>query len=1021
MCPPVDSSAANSAWRRRERGIALLIVVSLLTVIGIMGVAFAFSMHLEGKESRQFVVAAQSRYVSEAGIAHARVLLDEDKAGSHQDDTTEGWATFGLGSDADTNSDQIKDARWWPFPSDGEESVGRYALRITDEAGKINLNAPELSLDASEAGAVSLARLLEVSGFDAARAAAVAQSLIDYRFGADKKPGTAGVDDDHDGSIDDRNEYQPFALRGDDRTIEGLEEVSSIAKLTKEEMEKLAKAATAYSWDLNVTASGKARVNVNAALAGELLDMLLDAGVSDPWAASVNIADAADSDLDISRVIKSSQSFMVGDEGPLGDWAWADEPVGHYATTRSDGSPLSWSIDVPDGRFHVLVRGVSGVKVGDITFNGRAYRSVDADQSLGEMSLSGVVEIQVASHEPAGTPCAFRGLELIIPGAETGAVIRGIEAVRFNEIMAEPAIYLQAGDADFSLLGSDWGCPAGSAVCVNSGVGQARWAWTVESLRPGRYYARVFGASQGQTVGVITLDGATPPALLHGQSHPAALTVGSDHKVSLTIGKFASEGTYYFQELVLSVQPDAEYVEFINLSDTDIDMSGWVIEGELTGGRQALLPAGSLIKAHGLLAACVDLNDSQEGLKQNGISAQDAWEMGPSVPIVQLLFPGGGPGVDDDWLKNTVSPGSVPRLILRKGSAIVDEVEYPLAMSSRSGFQSLEKADPSALADANGNGVDDGWWPALKLYTPAAPNDNDGLKETIGAQTITHDPSQEVFVRNRVLESIGELAGIASGAAWKPLSTETLAHIIDRLTVNGYRLEAEGSWVEGTGADTAWRQRSEGDFEHSDPAQSDVAGQWQWKDLLDGQYLLSLYGWPGEQIAVRWQQADNAWTAYSPPLSMDAQGRASIGHVTVGLGQTPSNMLTLEVVCESPSSICHVDAIRLDPELIRIGPVNINTASREVLWVLPGMTAALADRIIAGRPYGNKGQKAYGLGDVLLGEVLGGDEETKLAVFSQLGHWITTHSSVFEIISVGQALQDGRPSATQRIKTVVQR
>ena len=94
-----------------ERGIALLIVVSLLTVIGIMGVAFAFSMHLEGKESRQFVATTQARYVAEAGIAHGRVLLDEDKAGSHQDDPTEGWAVYPRGNEADTDDDRIRDAR----------------------------------------------------------------------------------------------------------------------------------------------------------------------------------------------------------------------------------------------------------------------------------------------------------------------------------------------------------------------------------------------------------------------------------------------------------------------------------------------------------------------------------------------------------------------------------------------------------------------------------------------------------------------------------------------------------------------------------------------------------------------------------------------------------------------------------------------------------------------------------------------------------------------------------------------
>jgi len=55
-----------------QRGIALLIVVSVLTVIGIMGVAFAFSMYLETESTRQFVSTQQARYLAEAD----RILKD---------------------------------------------------------------------------------------------------------------------------------------------------------------------------------------------------------------------------------------------------------------------------------------------------------------------------------------------------------------------------------------------------------------------------------------------------------------------------------------------------------------------------------------------------------------------------------------------------------------------------------------------------------------------------------------------------------------------------------------------------------------------------------------------------------------------------------------------------------------------------------------------------------------------------------------------------------------------------------
>ena len=462
-----------------------------------------------------------------------------------------------------------------------------------------------------------------------------------------------------------------------------------------------------------------------------------------------------------------------------------------------------------------------------------------------------------------------------------------------------------------------------------------------------------------------------------------------------------------------------------------MDVSGWTIEGELAGGRQAKLPAGSVIAPHGLLVAAVDVADTQTGVAANGIDARSAWEISDEVNAVQLEFPSGAPSADDDWLKAS-GPNPTSSLILRSGTATVDEVEYPPQTSNK--FQSLEKGDPTVIVDTNQNGIDEGWYPSLQLYTPGFANDNDGLKEVVGPKTIVHDPSKEITVLNRPLKGVGELAGLPSGKAWKPFSSTALAKIVDRLTVEGYRLETEGHWS-GVGGQDAWEEKAEG-FVHTDPAKADVAGRWQWRGIPDGDYRVSLYGCDGclgEQMSVRWEGRDGAMTAWSPALSTDAQGRVVIGHIMVGLPAptdaggpasgdgTPSQMLTLEVTCQSPGGICHFNHAQLDPQPIRVGPINVNTAPRDVLLALPGMTEALASRIIAGRPYGDQDHKGRGIGDLLMGEVLGTDEEERLEAFRRLAHLLTTRSDVFQIISLGQATDDDRTRATQRIITVVQR
>jgi hypothetical protein len=301
----------------------------------------------------------------------------------------------------------------------------------------------------------------------------------------------------------------------------------------------------------------------------------------------------------------------------------------------------------------------------------------------------------------------------------------------------------------------------------------------------------------------------------------------------------------------------------------------------------------------------------------------------------------------------------------------------------------------------------------------------------IEPQTIVHDPSEETLVLNRPLVGVGELAGLASGKAWKPFSTTDLAKIVDRLTVEGYRLEAEDHLADSQGAE-AWHEQTDG-YLHTSPAQADVAGRWQWLALSDGEYRLSLYGCAGcqgEQMSVRWERGDETFTDWSPPLSTDAQGRIVIGQITIGTPADPEEgpedgtrpqTLTLEATCASPSGICHIDHLRLDPQLIRIGPVNVNTAPVGVLLALPGMTDALASRIIASRPYGDKDQKGRGIGDLFLGNVLGTDDEEKLETFRRLAHLLTTRSEVFQILSLGQGMDGSRVQATQRIQTIVQR
>ncbi len=634
--------------------------------------------------------------------------------------------------------------------------------------------------------------------------------------------------------------------------------------------------------------------------------------------------------------------------------------------------------------------------------------------------------VEVTCGEPEGSSCAFRGLELVPtePPTSGGTVVRGIEAVRFNELMVSPVVELTVSAAVFSKGNSDWSCT--SSTCTISGVGSAEWEWTTTAgqpnyVPPGKYHLRVYGQS-GSAVGKIN---SSSTVSFHGARHDEPLIVvevpqtdeqqPKKTKFSVALGKTAGEVTYYFEKVSLSVEPDGEYVELVNLSDQEVDVSRWTIEG-IAATRTVSLPEGASIPAHGVLVAAVDVDDTQPGL-ENDITALAAWEMRDDANVVQLEFleEEGDLSPDMDWLISALPPdASSARLALKDRQGwVVDEIEYRIPLPTLVGFQSLEKGDPTMVLDDDQDGLDEDWYPSLKQYTPGDPNDNEGLLEVAGEEQIRHDPSTEITIVNRPLGSLGELAGLASSIAWKPVESHDLAVIVDQLTVDGLRLESQAATLLSGG--DRWHETVTG-YETSGGG-GQAVGVWEWTDIPDGTYRLSLYGWSGETMAVRWSE-DGEWT---PPRITDAQGRLIVGEVTVGMEVADPKTLHLEIRCESESHVCHFLHAMCDPQLILVGRINVNTASRDVLLSLSGMTEAIVDRIITGRPYGDQDSKGRGIGDVLIGSTLGETEEDRLERFRQLANWLTVRSQVFQVMSMGEAFERNRTAASKRIHAILQR
>lgn len=140
-CPRAGADGAA-----RARGVALLLVLWVTALLGILLGGFVVIARTDSLQTRHLVDATRARYAAEAGIA--RVAYELRRA-----DPLTRW---------------VADGR--PYEFAFEDATVR--VRITDESGKIDLNAVDESI---------LVALFNALTGDARRAQALAAAVMDWR------------------------------------------------------------------------------------------------------------------------------------------------------------------------------------------------------------------------------------------------------------------------------------------------------------------------------------------------------------------------------------------------------------------------------------------------------------------------------------------------------------------------------------------------------------------------------------------------------------------------------------------------------------------------------------------------------------------------------------------------------------------------------------------------------------------------------------------------------------------------
>jgi general secretion pathway protein K len=139
-----------------HRGIALLMVLWILTILMVLALSLSFMVRTEKNATLSFKNGIKGKFLAEAGIARGIMEIfyrDQYKNLSVEFEETKVWKTDGT-------------------PYNGSLGNGSYTVRITDESGKVDINS---------ASDVVLKNLLVNTGIPTEEADVIVDSVMDWR------------------------------------------------------------------------------------------------------------------------------------------------------------------------------------------------------------------------------------------------------------------------------------------------------------------------------------------------------------------------------------------------------------------------------------------------------------------------------------------------------------------------------------------------------------------------------------------------------------------------------------------------------------------------------------------------------------------------------------------------------------------------------------------------------------------------------------------------------------------------
>ncbi|MGC8976256.1 MAG: hypothetical protein ACP5OB_01335, partial [Candidatus Ratteibacteria bacterium] len=228
--------------------------------------------------------------------------------------------------------DKENDSKWFYVKDKNGNIMGRYAVLVEDENGKININANG-NLDSSFNEGHTV---FEINIFERILGKSLSKKIVEFRYGGDFRPGKGGIDDDkdldttiHDGidnngnnlidepdeGIDEDDEFYYIKPKGDDRPYFSPSEIKMVSGLGEKNYEKIKNFITTFSYDRDLNKYEEKRIDINNADFDTLFEFFKSQGYSEKQSAQIalNIIDFRDKDS-IPTYIKNNHSYIIGIE-----------------------------------------------------------------------------------------------------------------------------------------------------------------------------------------------------------------------------------------------------------------------------------------------------------------------------------------------------------------------------------------------------------------------------------------------------------------------------------------------------------------------------------------------------------------------------------------------------------------------------------------------------------------------------------------------------------------------------------